>query len=175
VVSLSPFTVHPVEYDNSSLGYSTIYRWIRQFHGTKPITQLEAFPLEYHPERSASRAQFVETGRSFISLMGINHRQYSGFAVHLGVKDEVEKTHVNSRIIVDATSFRENNPKFPLRGHDERVLRTSNSLNTYAAVSAATTVIVHGDLDATGMKESDLVICSHLVYGLVLNEKIWGT
>jgi hypothetical protein len=158
-----------IEYDGKSLGYSTLYRRINQFHGAKPITQLAAYPLELHPRRDDVRAQFIEMGEKFVDHIGIQHVQYNGLAIHLDHNEKLETVHIKSRVIVDSVSFRENNPKFPSRKRDEPL----TNLDIFT-ISEASVGIKHVDLDSMDMTEDDLVICSHLIYGFVLNEKQWS-
>jgi hypothetical protein len=46
---------------------------IEKFAGVKQIVNLAAFPLACHPRRGEMRADLVERGRRFVSLLGMHH------------------------------------------------------------------------------------------------------
>jgi hypothetical protein len=68
------------------------------FKGTTKITSLDAFPIEYHPDRELGRA-LIERGRKWLSLVGIHHKEYNGVAA-LKCEDKILKHHVWSRSFI---------------------------------------------------------------------------
>jgi hypothetical protein len=162
-----------IEYDGKTLGYSTIYCGIDHFQGAKPISQIAAYPLELHPQHMDIRAGFFEIGRIFMSLVGIRHVQYDGYAIYLDATGNLASLDVSSRVMVDSASFRKNNTKFPSRRHDDS--HTKGSIYTFDSTSTESSVdIRNAVLDLKDIEEEDIVICSHLVYGFILNDKQWG-
>jgi hypothetical protein len=117
-----------------------------------------------HPQWANARAQFVEIGQKFVSFMGVRHMQYDELVIYQN-NDSTEKLHVNSRVMIDTAFFKENNPMFPSRKHDTH--KPKSGVFGFKSASIKGTV-----LDSNKMKESDLFICSHLVYGFVLNCKL---
>jgi hypothetical protein len=57
------------------------------FKGTAKITSLNAFPIQYHPDKQL-RHSLVERGRKWLSLAGgVHHKEYKGVAaLHCGEK-----------------------------------------------------------------------------------------
>jgi hypothetical protein len=161
-----------IEYDGKTLGYSTIYCGIDRFQGAKPISQIAAYPLELHPQHMDMRAEFYEIGRKFMSLVGIGHVQYDGYAVYLDATDNLASLDVSSRVMVDSASFRKNNTKFPSRKHDDS--RTESSVRYFDSATETSVDIRKAGLDPKDIEEEDIVVCSHLVYGFILNDKQWG-
>jgi hypothetical protein len=75
--------------------------------------------------------------------------------------------------MINLESFREHNTKFPSQKHDERKLKGSDpfySLSIYATSADD----IDAGLDPKNLVEDDLVICSHLVYGFIMDNKLWG-
>jgi hypothetical protein len=84
---------------------------IKKFRGAKQITALEVFPLKYHLDEKHVRADLTECGRKFLSMMDIHLCEYKGNAFYIE-KSRVVEIFVESRVVVDAAYFREENPKY---------------------------------------------------------------
>jgi len=77
--------------------------------------------------------------------------------------------------MLDSKSFREINPQFPSQKHDALQPKTTITWDFDICSSTDKSAKVkYAGLDPKNMKESDLEICSHLVYGFILNDKLWG-
>ena len=63
-----------VDFDSKASGETSIELAIIKFRGTKRINSLDAFPLEYHPNKNEIKAHLVEYSRKFMSLIGVHHR-----------------------------------------------------------------------------------------------------
>ncbi|KAI9726527.1 MAG: hypothetical protein M1835_003773, partial [Candelina submexicana] len=100
-----------VDFDGKVFGETSIELAIVKFRGTKRINSLDAFPLEYHPSKDEVKANLVECGHKFVSLMGVHHRQYRGDAFYMR-KGQPIKVPVNSRVMIDAVYFQEANPNY---------------------------------------------------------------
>jgi hypothetical protein len=72
-----------INYDGREFGRGTAEINIAPYSGYKPLHQLETFPLKYHPDHEVVRKSAIERGRKFISLQGVQHRQYHGIALAL--------------------------------------------------------------------------------------------
>jgi hypothetical protein len=64
------------------------------FKGTTKIASLNAFPIQYHPDKTLER-KLIERGRKWLSLTGIHHMQYKGIAA-LQCGDKILKHNVCS-------------------------------------------------------------------------------
>ena len=169
---------HYVDFDGKAFGETSIELAILKFRGTKRIDSLDAFPLEYHPNKSQVRADLVNCGRKFTSLMGIHHRQYRGDAFYMR-KGQPFKVPVNSRIMIDAVFFHEANPNhtrptinqlakqdtsdeaWMMFGSDDRSTNQSHQVKSNGKYPAE-------------MDEDGLILCSPTVPGFSYGNKLWG-
>ena len=145
---------------------------IRKFQGAKQVDRLEAFPLEFHRHQQKMEEYLVRCGRHFVSLMGQHHVQYRGNAFYIEDGKYVE-VPVDSRVMVDVAHFRKVNPNYA-RPHINELARPSSSNNIYILFTDTETEEVKSNgLDATTMREDDLMICSQTVYGWSFGNKRW--
>ena len=89
-----------------------------KFRGKTQISTLKGYPLRYHPEGKRIKAQLVECGRKFTSMLGAYHRHCRSIAFYIKNR-EVIRVSVNSRIMLDAAFFRNMNPSYPRPQPDE--------------------------------------------------------
>lgn len=64
------------------LGSSQFYVW--EFEGTTKITNLSAYPLEYHPDLFEVKEALIQRGKAFEELSGYHYKNYQGVAVGEG-------------------------------------------------------------------------------------------
>jgi hypothetical protein len=76
------FAYH-IDYDGRDFGRVTKEFHISPYSGYKPLSELDIFPLKYHPDYEKVRQSVIERGKKFISLQGVQHRQYHGIALAL--------------------------------------------------------------------------------------------
>jgi Domain of unknown function (DUF7025) len=67
-----------IHYIGSDIGLSHHGLKIDRYEGRKPVWELTAVPLDFHPEEERIRHDLLERGRKFISLCGIRHCFYDG-------------------------------------------------------------------------------------------------
>src|SRR2546421_5123201 len=60
-------------FNGTVFGETAIEIQIQKFNGVRWIETLAAFPFPYHPRQYAVKAELVECGRRFITLMGSHH------------------------------------------------------------------------------------------------------
>ncbi|KIP01325.1 hypothetical protein PHLGIDRAFT_131296, partial [Phlebiopsis gigantea 11061_1 CR5-6] len=91
---------------------------IPQFQGTVKISELDAYPIKYHPNAAALKEALVVRGRRWAHYRGIHHVQYDGRAVvdqvSLGGCKQIVKYNVSSRIMIDRANFRRLNPNYAM-------------------------------------------------------------
>ena len=73
-----------VDWNGEIFGYGRSMLTIGEFVGTKPITQLTAFPLSFHPKGKEVRAALTKRGSTFESLAGYQYKAYQGIAIGEG-------------------------------------------------------------------------------------------
>jgi len=169
---------HYVDFDGKASGETSIELAIMKFRGTKRISSLDAFPLEYHPNKNEMKAHLVECGRKFVSLMGVHHRQYRGDAFYMR-KGKPIKVPVNSRIMIDSVFFQEANPNYTRPSINQTANQDSSDeawtifWSEDRSTNRSDQVKSIGK-DPTEMDEDDLVLCSPTVPGFSYGNKLWG-
>lgn len=98
-----------VDWDGESFGLGSWDKHIMQWEGTEKITELSAYPLEYHPELEKTKQELIKRGRAFENLSGYHFKHYQGAATGEGPWGPI-KYNVDSRIIVDTYAWNRFNP-----------------------------------------------------------------
>ena len=93
-----------VDWDGEAFGYGSTLLSIREFDGTKAITDLSAMPLAFHPTKDLMREALIRRGRDFQRLSGYHYKAYEGIAIGEGLRGPV-KYNINSRIIIDTYAW----------------------------------------------------------------------
>lgn len=70
-----------IDWTGTTFGRGAMGKYISPFDGTKPITQLREFPLEFHPDREAIRERLISRGKRFEELCGYHYKGYEGLAI----------------------------------------------------------------------------------------------
>lgn len=74
-------TYRCIDYSGSTLAEATIEFKIDFFHGMQDVTTLNVYPLGIHTHQASVSGYLLEQERKFISLQGLHHQYYSGFAL----------------------------------------------------------------------------------------------
>ncbi|KAF2875800.1 P-loop containing nucleoside triphosphate hydrolase protein [Massariosphaeria phaeospora] len=123
-------TCRYVDWDGTRFGSNKLNLSIALYTGTRNITQLRVFPLEYHHDAQALRTRLIERGAKAESLAGPNYRAYHGIAWLQGQFGTKDKYNVKGRIVIDTYGWNRFNPssaiyvtpfnqKDPVRGLDD--------------------------------------------------------
>ena len=165
-----------LNHDGNSFGEATVNLNIMKFHGVQKIRNLDVFPLRFHGEEETIRDELIRCGRKLLSLQGVRHQYYRGKAFYMH-KESAVKFHVQSRVMVDATSFKEANPNY-------RTAKVQQSQETLyglecfwddlgSAPRAVSQPAPVRQVLAKDMRPEDLLICSPTVLGYSLEDKMW--
>ncbi|KAL8727171.1 MAG: hypothetical protein Q9166_006208 [cf. Caloplaca sp. 2 TL-2023] len=98
-----------VDWDGEHFGLGGARKLIYDFLGTKAITKLTAFPLQYHESLAEVKKELIERGKLFEKLSGYHYKHYRGVAIGQGAWGPV-KYNVDSRIILDTYAWNRFNP-----------------------------------------------------------------
>lgn len=90
-----------VDWNGKGFGRSLSIIAIPHFEGSSTMSDLPAYPLEYHPEKDAVRALLLERGTAFRNLAGVCYRAYDGIGIDY-TRTPPAFLNVNGRIVVDA-------------------------------------------------------------------------
>jgi hypothetical protein len=87
-----------VDWDGSKWGTNKLNLSIPLYYGTRHITQLRVFPLEYHSDAEALRARLLERGAKSESLAGPNYKAYHGIGWRMGSYGTKDKHNITGRV-----------------------------------------------------------------------------
>ncbi len=177
-----------VDWDGEKFGYATKYTLIPAFLGTRPITQLQSFPLDFHPNCALITGRLVARGRLFEHYQGYHYKAYKGIAI-MQTRCGPAKLNVDSRIIVDRYAHGRFNPNqhmslTPLTRTLKKPSHGENSgegdEDSYYEESDEEKDIDNDESLAKAKKmkhipltKDQLLICSTLVSGYALKTKRW--
>ena len=99
-----------VDWDGAKFGSNKINLSISVYTGTRAITSLRVYPIEFHPEGEAIRARLIERGAKAETLAGPNYRAYQGVAWRQGQFGNKDKYNVRGRIVIDTYGWNRFNP-----------------------------------------------------------------
>jgi hypothetical protein len=99
-----------VDWDGAKFGSNKINLSISVYTGTRAITSLRVYPIEFHPEGEAIRARLIERGAKAETLAGPNYRAYQGVAWRQGQFGNKDKYNVKGRIVIDTYGWNRFNP-----------------------------------------------------------------
>ena len=69
-----------VDWGGFMFGYASHTISIHPFQGTKPVTQLEAYPATFNPHFEDIKHQLINRGKRFETLQGYHYKAYDGLA-----------------------------------------------------------------------------------------------
>jgi hypothetical protein len=155
------------DFNGSAFGEAKVELKIDEFRGIKPISQLEAFPLQFHDDPAKIRTRLIECGRTFVSLIGNQYREYSGIAFDKDEKDEIRKVQVDGRIMLDAAAFKRMNPNY------KRSKLESQMFIDGIIVWTEESSLAINPTDPFCLREDDLLVCHVTIPGFSLRGKRW--
>ncbi|KAK3676674.1 hypothetical protein LTR78_003449 [Recurvomyces mirabilis] len=188
------------DYDGSRWGTNKLNLCIPAYEGTKPITGLPTSPLDSHSDVDAIKAKLVERGSKVEALAGSHYRGYNGVGWRMGSMNVKEKYSIKGRVVVDTYGWNRFNPNMSVYVTPLHVKDTPNAAGTG---SGTPPINEYGgddeydegyDDDDGGMpldgyfadedeeeskragvvlSEEQKMICTPLVRGYALKEKIW--
>ncbi|CAK7217672.1 hypothetical protein SBRCBS47491_003242 [Sporothrix bragantina] len=101
------------EYDGKRFGFGSVADEIGEFRGTRKITSLPLYPLQYHKNEEQLRKDLIERGKKFVSLSGVQYKSYDGMAYYKKKKNAV-RVNISGRIMIDSSIHRRINPNYPI-------------------------------------------------------------
>jgi hypothetical protein len=161
---------HYLTNDGKCFGEALVTVEIQKFQGVMKIPSLGVYPLEYHADKQKVIEKLTKRGQKFMSLSGTHYRKYEGQAFYKE-KKEVRKFAVSGRVMIDAASFRENNPNYFFPSIDEKLLEDDDDSNSEDTPSGNDRVVTKGK---AGCPPEELILCSETVYGFCFLTKRWG-
>ncbi|RFU28818.1 hypothetical protein B7463_g7523, partial [Scytalidium lignicola] len=81
--------LEPISWDGSNFGRGNEFINIFSFTGTRPIKDLNACPLSFHPEKEAIKEILIARGEKFEKLAGHHYKSYNGVALTWGTQGKM--------------------------------------------------------------------------------------
>jgi len=98
-----------IDFDGSTFGTNRLNAMISHFEGTKAITSLPTFPLQFHSRAEEVKAKLIERGGKVEALAGAHYRSYNGIGWRT-VDCRREKHAIRGRIVIDTNGWNRFNP-----------------------------------------------------------------
>ncbi|KAH8726153.1 P-loop containing nucleoside triphosphate hydrolase protein [Phaeosphaeriaceae sp. PMI808] len=99
-----------VDWDGGKFGTNKINLSISQYTGTRTISSLRLYPLEYHHEAAVLRERLLARGAKAEELAGPHYRAYQGVAWKHNPFGSKDKYNVKGRIVIDTYGWNRFNP-----------------------------------------------------------------
>ncbi|TGO56928.1 hypothetical protein BOTNAR_0212g00040 [Botryotinia narcissicola] len=181
-----------VNWDGEKFGFDSVHYDIPEFLGTAEIDTLPIFPLESHPDEKKIKAELYKRGKLFEKYRGYHFRYYKSFAIGEGPECGCPiKVTVDSRIIIDTRAYGIFNPNkvSSLKAlNHKRASEITNLESDYGndEYELYEDKISHSPKNSALKTDKDptcsvikplasehLIICSPLLKGYALKEKLW--
>ena len=96
---------HLVDDDGSQFGRHQAAVTIGSFSGMVPITSLESYPIDYHPERNDLEKRLQRRGSRFESLAGFHYKHYKGVGLKTDINGSLVPQSIDERVVIDAEAW----------------------------------------------------------------------
>lgn len=74
------------------------------FAGNLPVTELPAYPLEFHDTAADVRARLTARGKKVLDYQGLTYVNYTGIVIHVEDKD-TSKHNADGRVLIDVIGY----------------------------------------------------------------------
>lgn len=165
---------HYIGFDGKRFANTPILLEIKHFPGSKQITSLEAFPLEYHKSYSELRPNLIQRGHQFERRKGVHHCAYNGL-VHFKTDKSRIKISVRGRFMIDASSFKEQNPNYEalkIQSSASQIMISPTEESPRSSPGVSSSIIITEAVPLT--TDEDFLICSPTVLGFSFDRSTWG-
>lgn len=107
-------TCQYVDYDGTRWGTNKLNVCIPAFDGTRPITSLQTLPLDFHSSKAEIAAKLIERGSKVEKFAGSHYRAYNGIGWRLNNMGQKERYSVKGRIVIDTFGWNRFNPNWSI-------------------------------------------------------------
>ncbi|KAK8079318.1 hypothetical protein PG994_003125 [Apiospora phragmitis] len=144
-------SINMVDWYGEWFGFIDQTTQIKDFEGSKRITELDMYPLQHCPRLEAVKKRCYQIGRQFEQLAGLHYVAYQDMALrrlqYMNVVDYNNETLLDERVMIDAKSYYR-------EGHEKPRLQSLNR-------------------NQDPLTYDQCLICSPFVRGYALKSKQW--
>ncbi len=168
-----------LRFDGRGFSWEDYSVTIKAFSGHRPVTELPAYPLEFHEEAAAVKARLTARGNKMLDFQALTYVNYSGIGIHVEGKN-TSKHNVDGRIILDVVGYNRHHLAQGAReGSDPQskkrqlVVGDSDDGGTKKRLSLAAQERNKRSMLALEAEEPLLMYMMPLVEGYALKNKLW--
>ncbi|TKA79105.1 hypothetical protein B0A49_01828 [Cryomyces minteri] len=187
-------TCQYIDFDGTRFGTNKLNTSIQAYNGTKSINSLPTFPLEFHAHRDDIRERVIERGGRFESYAGSHYKAYNGMGWKRGQFGSKDKYSIKGRVVIDTYGWNRFQPNFavyvtPLHHKEAMAAGISNGENCDNGnddydgedddCDGGMPTDGHfadeedADHQRAPLTADQKPICTHLLRGYSLKEKLW--
>lgn len=100
-----------VDFDGEDFGTRTTGRLVSAFSGAEKITDLSAYPIQYHATPDLLRKELISRGKRWEAHAGMHFRTYSGIALE-HTPCGISRYNIEGRVVVDTKTFHRLNANY---------------------------------------------------------------
>ncbi|KAK3069626.1 hypothetical protein LTR53_011892 [Teratosphaeriaceae sp. CCFEE 6253] len=169
-----------VDFDGNDIGTRDVERLVASFSGAVPISNLSAFPLQWHSDSEAIVNQLTQRGRHWERHAGMHFCSYKGVALEY-TPCGISRFNVDGRVVVDTkTSHRLNaNYSFTVnafKSHEDKQAKRRNihaDLYNDDANAETLDLIPEETLELDPLTDAQCLLANAMVRGFSFAEKRW--
>ena len=171
-------TTEYVDFDGEDMGTRNSQRFVPAFAGAQKISDLSAFPIDWHPEQDEVRAELVERGRRWEQLAGMNFRHYRGVALEYGGDCGPSRYSIDGRVVIDTKTYHRMNTNLafnvnPFKSNKDKK-STRKRIQQYNNGDTETLDLVpQQKLEIEPLTDEQCLIASSMVRGFSFSDKRW--
>ncbi|KAK5138300.1 hypothetical protein LTR08_003361 [Meristemomyces frigidus] len=171
-----------VDFDGEDLGTRNVSRKVAAFGGAASIKDLSTFPIEWHADPEAIKADLITRGRRFELLAGMHFCSYKGVALEY-TSCGISRYNTDGRVVVDTKTFHRLNANYAFAvsafqsDEDQPSKRRKPRLNEYDyedEVFVETEELVPEERpELERLSDEQCMLANSMVRGFSFAEKRW--
>ncbi|KAK5171411.1 uncharacterized protein LTR77_004555 [Saxophila tyrrhenica] len=172
-------TTEYVDFDGEDMGTRGASRMIAAFSGAEKISDLSAFPMDWHSAKADVEKQLIARGRRWEEHAGMHFRNYKGIALEYSGGCGADRYNIDGRVVVDTKTFHrlQANLAFNVSAFksDEEKRSKRRRIQEYDADDEHQTLdlLPEAKLEIDPLTDEQCMLASCMVRGFSFSEKRW--
>lgn len=179
-----------IDWDGARFGTNKLNQSIPCYAGTRKITQLKVYPIDYHTNKDDLSEHLVARGAKAEALAGSHYKAYNGIGWKRGNYGSKDQYTVKGRVVIDTYGWNRFNPNYAI--FVAPLTQKDMALGTDVAVDSGygDDGMDHGDDEGgmpadghyadedsetrrTPLTTEQKLMCTPLLRAYCLKEKLW--
>lgn len=169
-----------VDFDGDDMGTRGSCRMVADFAGSQKISELSAYPLEWHPENDEIKQQLVARGRRWEKHAGMHFCNYKGIALEY-TGFGISRYSIEGRVVVDTKTYHRLNANYAFSvdafKSDKDKKFTKRRIRDYSDDEdediETLELIPEGRLEIDPLTDKQCMLANSMVRGFSFSEKKW--